>query len=115
MYSASFCGTDEYNLGMLTATATADPMLPASWKKSTTSVFTKNPGNRAYAPGHNGFFVSKDGQEDWLVYHANNNPNEGCFDKRNPRMQKFTWNADGTPNFGSPVAINTPIAKPSGE
>lgn len=21
-----------------------------------------------------------------------------------PRMQRFTWNADGTPNFGVPVA-----------
>ncbi|MCR5887581.1 hypothetical protein LRS06_07280 [Hymenobacter sp. J193] len=49
------------------------------------------------------------------MYHANSNPNEGCVEKRNPRMQKFTWNADGTPNFGVPVAINQPILKPSGE
>nr|WP_308239926.1 family 43 glycosylhydrolase [Hymenobacter sp. J193] len=61
------------------------------------------------------FFQSKDGQEDWIIYHANSNPNEGCVEKRNPRMQKFTWNADGTPNFGVPVAINQPILKPSGE
>ncbi|MCB2379054.1 glycoside hydrolase family 43 protein [Hymenobacter sp. BT635] len=115
VYSASFCGSDQYALGMLTATSTADPLLPASWKKSTTPVFSQNPANRAYATGHNGFFKSRDGQEDWIIYHANSNPNEGCVEKRNPRMQKFTWNADGTPNFGVPVAIGVPITKPSGE
>ncbi|HEX8507496.1 MAG TPA: family 43 glycosylhydrolase, partial [Hymenobacter sp.] len=115
VYSASFCGTDQYALGLLTASTTADPMLPASWTKSTTPVFSQNPANRAYGTGHNSFFKSKDGQEDWLIYHANSNPAEGCENKRNPRMQKFTWNADDTPNFGVPVAIGTPITKPSGE
>lgn len=115
VYSASFCGADQYALGLLTASSTADPMLPSSWTKSTTPVFTQSPANRAYATGHNGFFKSKDGQEDWIIYHANSNPNEGCVEKRNPRMQKFTWNADDTPNFGVPVSINTPILKPSGE
>ncbi|MBG8553419.1 glycoside hydrolase family 43 protein [Hymenobacter guriensis] len=115
VYSASFCGTDQYTLGMLTASNTADPMQPSSWTKSTQPVFAQNPANRAYATGHNSFFRSKDGQEDWIIYHANSNPNEGCVEKRNPRMQKFTWNADGTPNFGVPVAINQPILKPSGE
>jgi hypothetical protein len=28
-------------------------------------------------------------------------------------MQKFTWNKNGTPNFGLPVKENTPIAIPS--
>jgi len=69
----------------------------------------------AYAPGHNGFFKSRDGKEDWIIYHANSLPNQGCGNARNPRMQKFTWNADGTPNFGEPVPINKPIKKPSGE
>ncbi|MBX0289296.1 glycoside hydrolase family 43 protein [Hymenobacter sp. HSC-4F20] len=115
VYSASFCGTDQYALGMLTASATADPMLAASWTKSAAPVFVQNPASWAYATGHNSFFKSKDGQEDWLLYHANSNPNEGCVEKRNPRMQKFTWNADGTPNFGAAVSITTLLAKPSGE
>lgn len=115
VYSASFCGTDQYSLGMLTASSTADPMLPASWTKSTQPVFSPRPANRAYATGHNSFFTSRDGQENWLLYHANSNPNEGCVERRNPRMQQFSWNADGTPNFGVPVAINTPLAKPGGE
>ncbi|GAB3295981.1 glycoside hydrolase family 43 protein [Hymenobacter tenuis] len=115
VYSASFCGTDQYALGMLTTTSTADPMQLSSWKKSDKPVFSQNPAGRAYATGHNSFFKSKDGQEDWIIYHANSNPNEGCVEKRNPRMQKFTWNADGTPNFGIPASISTPLTKPSGE
>ncbi|GGG49121.1 glycoside hydrolase family 43 protein [Hymenobacter glacieicola] len=115
VYSASFCGTDQYALGLLTTSATADPTLPTSWTKSARPVFSQNPAGRAYATGHNSFFQSKDGTEDWILYHANSNPNEGCVEKRNPRMQRFTWNPDGTPNFGVPVAINTLLPRPSGE
>jgi GH43 family beta-xylosidase len=111
VYSASHCISDDDALGMLTLTGT-NPLLAASWTKSQTPVFVKNPTNRAYGPGHNGFFTLKDGTQSWLIYHANSNPNEGCG---NPRMQQFTWNADGTPNFGSPVAIGTALTRPSGE
>jgi hypothetical protein len=34
---------------------------------------------------------------------------------RTTRAQQFTWNADGTPNFGAPVALGTSLAEPSGE
>jgi putative hemolysin len=34
---------------------------------------------------------------------------------RTTRAQKFTWNADGTPNFGTPVPLGATIAGPSGE
>jgi GH43 family beta-xylosidase len=34
---------------------------------------------------------------------------------RSTRAQKITWNADGTPNFGVPAALSTPLAVPSGE
>lgn len=49
------------------------------------------------------------------IYHANINPGQGCVDARNPRIQKFSLNTDGTPNFGEPVQIYTRIARPSGE
>ncbi len=114
IYSASHCSTDDYALGQLTLTGT-DPLVASAWTKSPTPVFVKNPANHAYGPGHNGFFISKDGSQDWLVYHANSNAGEGCGNPRNPRMQQFTWNADGSPNFGTPVAINTALARPSGE
>lgn len=115
IYSASFCGTDDYCLGQLALKPGGDPLNPADWSKSTQPVFTKNVNGGAFGPGHNGFFKSPDGKEDWIIYHANNFAGQGCGDVRNPRIQKFTWNSDGTPNFGTPVSISKKIVKPSGE
>ena len=115
IYSASHCSTDDYALGQLRISSTADPLVAANWTKSATPVFVKNPGTGAYGPGHNGFFKSKDGTEDWLIYHANNLPNQGCGNPRNPRIQKFAWNADNSPNFGTPVPINVQQPRPAGE
>lgn len=115
IYSASSCFTDNYALGMLTLKDGADPMLPASWTKSATPVFSTKASNGAFGPGHNGFFTSPDGTENWIIYHANSYAGQGCGDTRNPRMQKFTWNADGTPNFGVPVSIYVKMPVPSGE
>lgn len=114
-YSASGCWTDDYCLGMLTLKENGDPLFAADWTKTATPVFTKKPENGAFGPGHNGFFKSADGTEDWIIYHANSASGLGCGDARSPRMQKFTWNADGTPNLGEPVKINFPVKKPSGE
>jgi len=114
-YSASGCWTDDYALGLLTLKEGGDPLVPADWIKSTTPVFSKNATSKAYGPGHNGFFKSPDGTEDWIIYHANATSGAGCGATRSPRIQKFTWNADGSPNFGTPVEINTNITRPSGE
>ncbi len=114
-FSASGCWTDAYSLGLLTLQNDGDPMVPSNWTKTPTPVFSTLASSNAYAPGHNGFFKSRDGTEDWILYHANSSPNQGCGNSRSPRMQKFTWNSDGTPNFGQPVKINTNIKKPSGE
>ncbi len=113
IYSASACWTDFYALGMLTADANADLLDSTSWKKSSQPVFKQSPVNKVYATGHNCFFVSPNGKEDWILYHANSNPGEGCGNKRCPRAQKFTWNADGTPNFGEPVAAGVALAVPA--
>jgi GH43 family beta-xylosidase len=115
VYSASHCNSDEYALGLLSGSSTADPMNPTTWTKSATPVFTKDPTDRAYGPGHNSFFKSKNGQEDWIIYHANAGPNQGCSNARSPRMQKFTWNVDGTPNFGTPEPIGVQLPEPAGE
>ncbi len=115
IYSASGCWTDDYALGMLTMNETGNPLEAASWTKSASPVFTKSAEGGVFGPGHNGFFQSPDGSEDWIIYHANPRSDQGCGDLRSPRMQKFTWNADGTPNFGKPVAIYTLLPKPSGE
>lgn len=115
IYSASGCWTDNYSLGMLTAPANANVLDPASWKKHPKPVFTQSKENSVYAPGHNSFFRSPDGTEDWILYHANPAPGCGCGGKRSPRMQKFTWNKDGTPNFGIPVKEGEELKVPSGD
>ena len=115
VYSAGGCWTDSYTLGLLTAKAGSDLLNPASWKKSAVPVFWQSPKAGAYGPGHAGFFRSPDGTEDWMVYHANLRPAQGCGDHRAPRAQPFRWNPDGTPDFGRPVGIGVPIAPPSGE
>jgi GH43 family beta-xylosidase len=112
IYSASGCWTDFYALGMLTADAGSDLMNAASWKKSSQPVFKGSPTNQVFAPGHNSFFKSPDGKEDWILYHANNDPAQGCGRFRSPRAQKFTWNADGTPNFGEPVKAGVALQAP---
>jgi GH43 family beta-xylosidase len=114
IYSASGCWTNYYELGMLTATSGSDLLNPASWVKSDHSVFRESPQAQAFGTGHNTFFTSPDGTEQWLLYHANPAANQGCGSHRAPRAQRFTWNADGTPNFGEPIPLGTPIAKPSG-
>jgi GH43 family beta-xylosidase len=112
VYSASYCGGSGYKLGMLTYTG-HDPLLASSWTKSPTPVFQGT--GEVFSPGHNTFFKSPDGTQDWIVYHANDTPNGNCDMKRSPRIQKFTWNSDGTPDFGSPVSTDTDLAVPSGE
>jgi GH43 family beta-xylosidase len=114
VYSASACWDDNYSLGMLSATDTSDPLLASSWKKAPTPVFSKSVENGVFGPGHNGFFLSPDGKENWIVYHAKSVANGKCTE-RTPRIQKFSWNADGSPRFGKPVPANRSMRKPSGE
>lgn len=115
IYSASYCGTDEYSLGLLALKPGGDPMIGGDWQKRSTPVFSSRPSSNAYGPGHNSFFKSPDGKETWLIYHANSNRGEGCADKRNIRMQKITFGADGSPDLGEPVAAGLKVTKPSGE
>ncbi len=114
-YSASGCWTDYYAVGMLTASTTSNPMDATAWKKNGEPLFKKSAKNRVYAPGHNSFFKSPDGREDWILYHANNKPGLACNGQRSPRAQKFTWGKDGLPNFGLPVKEGELLKVPSGE
>lgn len=115
IYSASGCWTDDYTLGRLTLTDNGNPLIPLHWTKSSNPVFSKKTEGNVYGPGHNAFFKSPDGKEDWIIYHANTNSNEGCADKRNIRIQKISWNSDGSPHFGMPAGTGSTINVPSGE
>lgn len=112
-YSASFCGTDDYALGMLSFKQGGDPLNPLDWTKSSQPVFAKSPANNAFGPGHNSFFQSPDGLENWIIYHANSRSGEGCSSNRSIRIQEFTFNGSGVPIFGEPVATGMEIEKPS--
>jgi GH43 family beta-xylosidase len=84
-----------------------------SWKKSDSAVFKQSPANKVYATGHNSFFLSPDGKENWILYHANSQPGQGCGNTRAPRAQKFSWNAQGEPVFGEPVKDGVAYPVPS--
>lgn len=114
VYSASGCWTDNYALGLLELKG-KDPMNARSWKKHPQPVFESDPENGVYATGHNSFFVSPNGKEDWILYHANSKPGLGCGKFRSPRAQKFSWNKDGTPNFGRPIKEGVSISLPASQ
>ena len=107
------CSSADYHLRILTYNG-GDPLNASSWVKNPNPVFRRNDAASVFGPGHNGFFKSPDGTEDWIVYHATSTPG-GCNLNRSTRAQRFTWNADGTPNFGTPVALGTTLTAPSGE
>ncbi|OXM17010.1 glycoside hydrolase family 43 protein [Paenibacillus herberti] len=114
VYSASTTWSEDYALGMLTMDEEADPMDPSSWTKSKQPVFCKSIQNGVYATGHNSFSKSPDDKEDWIIFHALPSPDSNDS-VRSTRIQKFGWNADGTPDFGIPWSDMHNLPVPSGE
>lgn len=113
VYSASFCGTEDYQLATLEYDGSDDPVLASSWTKSDGPVFSK--ANGEYGTGHNDFFDSPDGTETWNLYHANPGPDDGCGRQRSARAHLVEWAADGEPDFGTPLGTSARIPVPSGE
>jgi GH43 family beta-xylosidase len=103
-------------IGPSCAVAEAAPALPLdakSWTKINHPFLSTDPTSNAFGPGHNGFFKSPNGHEDWIIYHANPAPGGGCKDFRSPRIQRFTWNRLGRPRFGKPAPLGRPLEKPA--
>jgi GH43 family beta-xylosidase len=123
MFSASFCATPFYALGLLEFVGEGDGF-PFLWAKHPRPAFSGDVlggrdgalvGHRddAFGVGHNSFTVSPDLSEPWIVYHAKTSPQEGAGD-REARAQRFAWRADGRPDFlGGPAAGGTQVAAPS--
>jgi GH43 family beta-xylosidase len=109
-YSAAPCWSDDYAIGLLHAARGADPLDPKSWRKLSDPVLRK--GNGVYATGHNGFFASPDGRENWIIYHANSAPGMKCTAKRAPHIQRFRWTRTGWPRFGSPAGTGRQLPAP---
>ena len=111
VYSTRESWLPAYRLGQLRLTSpTADPLDPASYVKSG-PVFAS--ANGVVGVGHNGFTLSPDGTEHWMVYHAKVDTTPGW--NRVIRMQKFGWRPDGSPDFGAPLPSGQPVPVPAGE
>jgi GH43 family beta-xylosidase len=120
IFSASRYNSDNYCLGQIQLKVNSEPAVAENWinKKQ---VFVKSEQNQVYGPGHNGFFTSAGTgtnataqSESWLIYHARNNANQPNG-ARTSRMQPFSWNADGSPNFGTAQSIRINIPVPAAE
>ncbi|TKB43856.1 alpha-N-arabinofuranosidase [Thalassotalea mangrovi] len=116
VHSASFCNTPDYKLAVVELTGD-NPLKAESWTKYSEPFFSK--GNGVYGPGHHGFFTSPDGSEEWLIYHGNSSPTDGCSGTRSARAQPFSWHSEGAkqglPNFGEPMPDKQQLPVPSGE
>lgn len=109
IYSASESWLPAYNLGQLELVGD-NPMDPGSWEKSG-PVFQGS--GEVYGVGHASYARSPDGTENWIAYHTKVDEEPGW--DRVVHLQPFTWNQDGSPNFGSPVQPGKEIERPSGE
>lgn len=110
-YSASYCWTANYCIGLLTWDGSTDPSQVSAWTKTDECVFSSANGN--YGTGHNGWFQSPDGTQTWLVYHATDNSTGACDDSRYTMAQLVGANSDGSPDFGTPVALDQALDEPS--
>jgi len=88
IYSASGCWTEYYALGMLSTSVNSNLLDSAAWVKNPQPVFKASVENKVYAPGHNSFFKSPDGKEDWILYHANSEPGQGCGRRRSLQFHR---------------------------
>jgi GH43 family beta-xylosidase len=111
VYSCSGSWQPSYKLGMLSMDEWADPMDAASWTKHPKPVFEST--REVFGVGHCCFTQSPDGREDWILYHSKRFRWD-CWD-RVVRAQRFTWGADGSPDFGRPLPSNVSQAMPSGD
>jgi GH43 family beta-xylosidase len=111
VYSCRESWMVDYRLGMLELINPDGNLLdPAAWTKKG-PVFT---GNReVYGVGHCSFVKSSDNTEDWIIYHSKKSTSQGW--ERDVRMQQFSWNADGSPDFGAAIPAGTKMKLPTGE
>lgn len=119
IYSCNGSWTKYYRLAYLVLNIGDDPMSLSSWKKSPHAVFYRCDDtvdeDGVNGVGHCSFTKSPDGTEDWIVYHVKNRNHGSYGTGRSTFIQRFTWNTDGTPNFGTPVGWGEHVVVPSGE
>ena len=116
-YSASGCWSPYYCTGMLTADADSDLLNPASWKKSPCSCISAEAGRWSIRTRLVFRLYLRPMEQNGMCYirrGASRVGIQGESETRNPRLQKIGWDANGMPDLGIPLPVNTPLPKPSG-
>jgi GH43 family beta-xylosidase len=114
VYSADSCNNPKYKLGALKLKRGEDPLNPSSWTKLPQPLLVTDTARGIYGPGHNGFFKSPDGTQDWMVYHANRDATGSCDGYRQTFIQPVMWNQDGSPQLSPPIGAGIEIPEPLG-
>jgi GH43 family beta-xylosidase len=99
VYSGSDTASPRYCLGLLTFRG-GDPLQRSNWMKTQQPVFEASPANSIYGPGRGTFAQDANGW--WLLYAAKAT-DDPTSRNRAVRAQRFTWTADGMPEFGTPM------------
>ncbi|CAH0038110.1 unnamed protein product [Clonostachys solani] len=110
-YSASYCWSGSYCVGLLTWDGVTNPTSAGAWTKSSGCVLSS--ANSNYGTGHNSFFQSPNGQETWMAFHATSTSGGACDDTRYTMVQPLSANSNGSPNFGTPASFSTSFNEPS--
>lgn len=113
-YSASLNITPYRCIGMLSMDTSSDPMDPSSWVKCPEPVFRMSEQNNVYSVGGPCFVPSPDGEEIYFCYQAANSAKNTVRSSKDFRIQKVSWNPDGSIDLGIPVADGVPQNVPSG-
>ena len=105
IYSASASWTTDYCLGLL-HNRTKDVLNPGAWQKRG-PVFQKT--DSVWGVGHCSFVKSLCQTEDWILYHSKSERAHGWSD-RDVHAKRFTWTAEGLPDFGVPTPRQAQVA-----
>ncbi|GGG97156.1 hypothetical protein GCM10007415_35560 [Parapedobacter pyrenivorans] len=112
MYSTRGSWTEHYKMGQLRLKSPdSNPLDPEAWTKAEQSVFKGT--DTVHGVGHASMTTSPDDTEYWIYYHSKLQL-DGGWNNRHVFLQKFTFNVDGNPDFGTPSGSST-LDRPSGE
>jgi GH43 family beta-xylosidase len=106
VYSASGSWTEHYCLGLL-HNKSGDILNASAWTKHG-PVFEST--EDIWGVGHCSFVKSLCGTEDWILYHSKSSKTHGWED-RDVHAKRFTWSANGLPDFGKPTPRGTPLTQ----
>jgi len=113
-YAADYASTVSYKTGM-TINTNGNLMDPGSWNKLGDPVFQQYQGGdgAVYGPGRLSFTTSRDGSQNWVIYHAKTDNGDNY--NRDTRAQRFYFDGNGVPQFGHPIPSGVLQDAPSGD